>query len=158
MNGFAKPSILVVCQTNQCLSQMAAGFLQAFAGDLFDTQSAGMSPADSLHPLVVKVMAEAGMNIGRQRPKHVNQFLGASLDTLIFLSAPPGNLELPAAGSRHDWFFDDPSLTAATQEQRLALFRRVRDDIRRVCEAYASGRADAETAHMIRWPCAFTPV
>lgn len=160
MNGFDKPKVLVVCQTNRCLSQMAAGFLNAFAGDLLDVHCAGLKPASSIHAATFQVMAEAGIDIRRHKLRHMNEFLPLELDAILFLSRLPaeGSLELPRCDNRHEWVFDDPCEIAATEDQRIPIVRKVRDEIRRVCEAYANGRADAETRSLMRWPSPFTPV
>lgn len=141
----AKPTVLVLCTGNSCRSHMAEGVLRAAAGDILDVQSAGSNPAGHVHPLAVRVMAEIGIDISGHRSKHLNEFLGRPVETVITVC---GNADqvcptFPGQANRHHWGFDDPAKATGTEEEVLACFRRVRDEIRRVFGAYADGRRDA---------------
>jgi arsenate reductase len=145
MNAAAKPTVLILCTGNSCRSHMAEGILRAAAGDFLDVQSAGSNPAGFVHPLAVRVMAEIAVDISRHRSKHLSEFLRQPVETVITVC---GNAEqacpmFPGQVNRHHWGFDDPAHAPGTEAEKLAVFRRVRDEIRRVFEAYAAGRRDA---------------
>lgn len=139
-----QPTVLILCTGNSCRSHLAEGILRAAAGDLFDVQSAGSKPAGYVHPLAVAVMREIGIDISTHRSKHLNEFLERQVETVITVC---GNADqvcpvFPGQSRRHHWGFDDPAHATVTEAEKLAVFRRVRDEIRRVFEAYAAGRRD----------------
>ena len=139
-----KPAILVLCTGNSCRSHMAEGFLRAAVGDAAEIFSAGSKPAGYVHPLSIKVMAEAGVDISAHTSKHMNEFLAGQVETVITVC---GNADqacpvFPGQLNRHHWGFDDPAHATGSEEEQMAVFRRVRDEIRRVFEAYARGRID----------------
>lgn len=139
-----KPLILILCTGNSCRSHLAEGILRAAAGDLFDVASAGSKPAGYVHPLSVEVMQEIGIDIGSHRSKHLEEFLSLNVETVITVC---GNADqacpmFPGQLNRHHWGFDDPAHATGSHEEQLVVFRRVRDEIRRVFEAYAAGRRD----------------
>src|SRR2546426_3362865 len=74
--------VLIVCTGNSCRSQMAEGFLKSFDSTL-EVSSAGTHPARQVHPLAVRVMNEVGIDIGRNRPRNVDQFLNESFDYVV---------------------------------------------------------------------------
>lgn len=114
---------------------MAEGWLRELADDRFESLSAGAKPAGYIHPLAIRVMQEAGIDISRQSSKHIREFLppaGTPPDLIISVC---GNAEkecplFPAPVERWHWPFDDPYHAAGTDDDRLAEFRRVRDEIR----------------------------
>ena len=139
-----KPTVLVLCTGNSCRSHLAEGILRTAAGDILDVQSAGSNPAGYVHPLAIKVMAEIGIDISKHRSKHLNEFLNQPIETVITVC---GNADqvcpiFPGQVNRHHWGFYDPAKAEGTDEQKLLAFRQVRDEIRRVFEAYAAGRKD----------------
>jgi arsenate reductase len=139
-----KPTVLVLCTGNSCRSHLAEGILRAAAGEMLDVQSAGSKPAGYVHPLAVRVMREIGIDISGHRSKHLSEFLQQSVETVITVC---GNADqacpvFPGQVNRYHWAFDDPAHTPGTEEEKLAVFRRVRDEVRRVFEAYAAGRRD----------------
>jgi arsenate reductase len=136
-----KPIVLILCTGNSCRSQMAEGFLRAAAGDLVNVQSAGSNPAGQVHPLAIKVMAEAGINISSQRSKHLKEFLEQPVHTIITVcgNADQACPAFPGQVNRHHWPFDDPAKATGSEEAILAVFRRVRDEMRCVFEVYAAG-------------------
>ena len=145
-----KPTVLILCTGNSCRSHLAEGILRAAAGDFLDVQSAGSKPAGYVHPLAVRVMGEIGLDITAHRSKHMNDFLQQRVETVITVC---GNADqacpmFPGQVNRHHWGFDDPAHAAGTDEEKLAVFRRVRDEIKRVFEAYAAGRRDQAKAAM----------
>lgn len=144
-----KPLVLILCTGNSCRSHLAEGILRAAAGDFLDVASAGSNPAGYVHPLAIRVMREIGMDISGHRSKHLNEFLDRPVETVITVcgNADAACPTFPGQVNRHHWPFDDPARAAGTDAEKLAVFRRVRDEIRRVFEAYAAGRRDQLRAH-----------
>ncbi|MCL5098864.1 MAG: arsenate reductase ArsC [Candidatus Omnitrophica bacterium] len=139
-----KPTVLILCTGNSCRSQLAEGVLRAAAGELLDVQSAGSRPAGYVHPLAVQVMNEIGIDISGHRSKHLNELLQRPVETVITVcgDADQACPAFPGQVNRHHWGFDDPAKASGTEQEKLAVFRRVRDEIRKVFEAYAAGRRD----------------
>jgi len=120
--------VLFLCSHNAARSQMAEGFLRAYANDRFEVQSAG-TRATALHPLAVRAMAEAGVDIARQRSKSVDD-VGEGWDVVVTVC--DANCPIPPrSGMKLRWHFPDPALAGGTEEERLAAFRLVRDGIQR---------------------------
>ena len=145
MHTLMKPTVLILCTGNSCRSHMAEGILRAAAGDLLDVQSAGSKPAGYVHPLAIRALAEIGIDLSGHHSKHMDGFLSREVQTVITVC---GNADqacpmFPGQMNRHHWGFDDPAHATGTEEEQMAVFRRVRDEIRRVFEAYAAGRRDA---------------
>jgi len=140
-----KPLVLILCTGNSCRSHLAEGILRAAAGESFRVASAGSKPAGHVHPLAIRAMQEIGIDISGHRSKHLTEFLDQPVETVITVC---GNADqvcptFPGQVNRHHWPFDDPAHATGSEEEQLAVFRRVRDEIRRVFEAYAAGRSDA---------------
>jgi arsenate reductase len=139
-----KPTILVLCTGNSCRSHLGEGLLRAAAGDLFNVVSAGSKPAGYVHPLAIVAMKEIGIDISGHRSKHMNEFINVDVETVITVC---GNADqacpiFPGQLNRHHWPFFDPAHAAGTDEEKLEVFRQVRNEIRRVFTAYADGRRD----------------
>lgn len=139
-----KPVILILCTGNSCRSHLAEGLLRTAVGDLFTVESAGSKPAGYVHPLAIAAMKEIDIDISAHRSKPMNEFLDRAIETVITVC---GNADqacpiFPGQVNRHHWPFDDPAHATGTDEEKLAVFRRVRDEIRRVFTAYAEGRRD----------------
>jgi arsenate reductase len=136
-----KPLVLILCTGNSCRSHLAEGILRAAAGDLIEVASAGSKPAGYVHPKSIEVLKEIGIDISNHSSKHLEEFLGRNVDTVITVC---GNADqacpmFPGQVHRFHWGFDDPAHATGTEEQVLNEFRRVRDQIRLVFEAYAAG-------------------
>jgi len=144
MNPRAKPTVLILCTGNSCRSHLAEGILRRAAGDVLDVQSAGSNPAGYVHPLAIAVMAEIGIDISQHRSKHMNEFLHQPIETVITVcgKADQACPIFPGQLNRHHWGFDDPAHATGSEAEKLAVFRRVRDEIKRTFEAYAAGRLD----------------
>ena len=120
--------------------------MRAALGDLANVQSAESKPAGYVHPLAIKVMAEVGIDVSGHRSKHLQEFLAQPVTTVITVC---GNADqacpvFPGQVNRHHWPFDDPAKAVGSEEEIPACFRRIRDEIRRVFEAYAAGLQDAQ--------------
>lgn len=136
-----KPLVLILCTGNSCRSHLAEGILRSAAGDLIDVDSAGSKPAGYVHPKSIEVMKEIGIDISGHTSKHLEEFLNRNVDTVITVC---GNADqacpmFPGQVSRFHWGFDDPAHATGTEEEVLHEFRRVRDQIKLVFEAYAAG-------------------
>ena len=139
-----KPTVLILCTGNSCRSHLAEGILRAAAGDSLNVQSAGSKPAGYVHPLAIQVMKEIGIDISGHRSKHMDEFLKQSIETVVTVC---GNADqacpmFPGQVNRHHWGFYDPAHATGTDEEKIVVFRRVRDEIKMVFEAYAAGRRD----------------
>jgi arsenate reductase len=139
-----KPTVLILCTGNSCRSHLAEGILRQAAGDVLDVQSAGSKPSGYVHPLAIRAMQEIGIDISAHRSKHMNEFLAQPVETVITVC---GNADqacpmFPGQLNRHHWGFDDPAHATGTENEKLQVFRRVRDEIRHTFEAYAAGRMD----------------
>ena len=138
------PLVLILCTGNSCRSHIAEGILRVAAGDVIRVASAGSKPAGYVHPLAIRALAEIGIDIAAHRSKHLDEFLSQKVETVITVC---GNADqvcpiFPGQANRHHWGFDDPAHATGSEEEQLAVFRRVRDEIARVFRAYASGRID----------------
>ena len=145
MNPPAKPLVLILCTGNSCRSHMAEGILRAVAGDVLNVQSAGSNPSGFVHPLAVKVMAEIGIDITGHRSKHLNEFLNQPVETVFTVCdhADQACPVFPGQVNLLHWPFIDPAHAAGTEEEKLVVFRRVRDDIQRTFETYGASRKAA---------------
>ena len=139
-----KPTVLILCTGNSCRSHLAEGILRVAAGGLVDVQSAGSKPAGYVHPLAIGVMKEIGIDISGHRSKHLGEFLQQPVETVITVcgKADQACPMFPGQVNRYHWGFDDPAHATGTEDEKLAVFRRVRDEIKMVFEAYAAGRKD----------------
>ncbi len=140
------PTLLILCTGNSCRSHLAEGILRQALGPAFQVASAGSKPAGYVHPLAIRAMAEIGIDISAHRSKHLDEFLAQSVETVITVC---GNADqacpiFPGQVNRHHWGFDDPAHATGTEEDQMQVFRRVRDEIRRVFQAYAAGRLDQQ--------------
>ena len=138
------PLVLVLCTGNSCRSHMAEGILRAASKGRFRVASAGSKPAGYVHPLAIKTLAEIGLDISGHTSKHMNDFLNQPVETVITVCGKADQVcpVFPGQVNRYHWPFDDPAHAAGSEEEQLQVFRRVRDEIRRVFEAYAAGRLD----------------
>ena len=120
---------------------MAEGILRAAAGDLIEVHSAGSKPAGYVHPKAIQVLEEIGIDISAHSSKHMNEFLNRDITTVITVC---GNADqvcpiYPGQVNRYHWGFEDPAHAKGTNEEIFAEFRRVRDQIEMVFNAYAAG-------------------
>ena len=123
--------VLFLCTGNAARSQMAEGFLRSHGSDSFDVHSAGTDPADMVHPLAVRTMAESGVDISHQCPKDLWHFVAERWDFVITTCdrANENCPVFPGVQERIHWSFRDPAAAEGSEEERLQVFRRVRDEI-----------------------------
>ena len=134
----ARPRVLFLCTGNACRSQMAEGWLRHLAGDRIAVASAGTHP-HGLDPRAVGVMAEAGVDIAAHTSDPVSAHLDRPPDVVVAVCAAAAEScpALPAPVAVLRWSFDDPAAATGTEEEVVAVFRRVRDEIRGRLEAWA---------------------
>lgn len=123
--------VLILCTGNSARSQMAEGLLRHDAGDRFEVFSAGTRPGH-VRPEAIAVMREIGIDITGHRSKHVDEFAGQEFDYVLTVcdNARESCPVFPARTAMIHYSFDDPAALESTEAERLALFRRVRDEIR----------------------------
>lgn len=123
--------VLILCTGNSARSQMAEGILRRIAGDHFEVASAGVAPSH-VRPEAIEVMSELGIDISGHRSKSVDEFLGQEFDYVITV-CDNANVQcpvFPAKTERIHWGFEDPAAVQGDEAARLAVFRRVRDEIK----------------------------
>lgn len=125
-----KQRVLILCTGNSCRSQMAEALWRHEAGDRWEAQSAGVDPK-SVHPLARRVLDEAGISTEGLRSKHLREFAGQAFDLVVTVCDNAREVcpVIPGAVRREHWPFDDPPAATGTEEEVLAVFRRVRDQI-----------------------------
>ena len=126
-----KERVLILCTGNSARSQMAEGLLRHLHGDRFEVASAGTRPG-TVRQEAIAVMAEMGIDIGNHRSKHVDEFKHQLFDYVLTVcdNAREACPIFPASVRLIHHSFDDPAALEGTVAERLALFRRVRDEIR----------------------------
>ena len=135
-----KANVLFLCTGNSARSQMAEALLCAQAGHRFETFSAGLEPT-AVNPLAIAAMAEIGIDISGQRAKGIGEYLGrrhfgylitvcdhAAADCPVF----------PGVATRLHWSLVDPAAAEGSEEERLEVFRRVRDELKRLIEEFVA--------------------
>ncbi len=123
--------ILILCTSNSCRSQMAQGFLQSFDSKI-EVHSAGIFPARMINPKAVEVMAESGIDISKNTPKSVDEFLNDQWDYVITVCDDANEtcpVFLGKVKHRLHIGFMDPSQVTGSEELIMSEFRRVRDEI-----------------------------
>jgi len=127
-----KKRVLFLCTGNSARSQMAEGLVRHLWGDRWEPFSAGTEPAATVHPLAVRAMAEIGIDISAQQPKSVQAFWGQPFDLVITVCSDAAR-NCPAwlgKGQVVHVGFPDPAAATGSEEERLAVFRQVRDGLR----------------------------
>ena len=126
-----KKGVLFICTHNACRSQMAEGLLRALSGGRYESYSAGTEPS-GVNPYSIKVMAEIGIDISRHTSKSVKEFQGQDFDYVVTVCGE-AEKACPALSGKHEkihWDLPDPSRAEGAEEEKLALFRRIRDQIK----------------------------
>ncbi|MGO9255465.1 MAG: arsenate reductase ArsC [Bryobacteraceae bacterium] len=136
MNG--KKRVLILCTGNSARSQMAEGLLRHDAGERFQVESAGTAPS-SVRPEAIAAMRELGIDISGHRSKPVDEFEGQTFDYVITVCDRARQSCPVFFGGAHKLHrsFEDPAALHVSQEKRLALFRRVRDELRAYLAEFA---------------------
>lgn len=126
-----KKRVLILCTGNSARSQMAEGILRNIAGDVFEVESAGIAPS-LVRPEAIEAMGEIGIDITSHRSKSVDEFSEDEFDYIITVcdNARESCPVFPGRAKRIHWSFDDPAAVDGSDQERLASFRTVRDEIR----------------------------
>ena len=126
-----KKRVLILCTGNSARSQMAEGLLRHDGGERFEVESAGVEPSH-VRPQAIEAMREVGIDISGHRSKSVEEFAGREFDYVITVcdNAKEHCPVFPGKTRRIHWSFDDPAAAEGDEAERLAVFRRVRDEIR----------------------------
>jgi arsenate reductase (thioredoxin) len=126
-----KTRVLFLCTHNSARSQMAEGLLRDLAGDRFEVFSAG-TEATHVRPLAIRTMEEIGVDISRQESETLDRYLQEPFDYVITVcdDANEACPFFPGARERLHWSFEDPSKAEGSEEERLEVFRSVRERIK----------------------------
>jgi len=132
-----KKRILILCTGNSARSQMAEGSLRHDAGDRFEVESAGTRPGH-VRPEAIAAMKELGIDISGHRSKSVDEFIGQQFDYVLTVcdNAKESCPIFPGHATRIHRNFDDPAEVKGADEERLAAFRRVRDELREYLKSF----------------------
>ena len=125
-------SVLILCTGNSCRSQMAEYLWNEIGQGEWKAFSAGSKPAGYVHPLAIEAMSELGQDLSAAQSKHVDQFVDQSIDLAVTVcdSAKESCPAMPGVKETLHWPFFDPADATGTEEQKSAVFREVRDQIR----------------------------
>jgi arsenate reductase len=136
-----KKRVLILCTGNSARSQMAEGLLRHDAGDRFEVESAGSKPGQ-VRPEAIAAMREIGIDISSHRSKHVDEFQDQSFDYVLTVcdNAKETCPIYPGQTNRIHRNFEDPAAVQGSEEERVAAFRRVRDQIREYLRGFPHGR------------------
>jgi arsenate reductase (thioredoxin) len=132
--------VLILCTGNSARSQMAEGLLRQMAGDVYEVASAGVSPS-RVRPEAIEAMREIGIDISHHRSKSVDEFTNHKMDYVITVcdNAREQCPIFPGEVKQIHWSFDDPAAAEGDELARLAVFRRVRDEISERLRAFVNG-------------------
>lgn len=124
--------VLVLCTGNSCRSQMAEGWINHLLGETWQACSAGTAPSARVHPLAVRAMAEVGVDISAGKPEHVNVYFDQPWDLVVTVcdSAQETCPTFPRPVEKAHVSFFDPAAAEGTDDEKMVVFRRVRDEIR----------------------------
>lgn len=145
MFGAVKPKrVLFLCTGNSCRSHMAEGLLRTLGDNAFEVFSAGATPAGYVHPLAITVMWKIDIDISRHTSKSLDVFDGEQFDYLITVcdNAREACPAYAGAARQLHWSFDDPAHAEGTEAEKIEVFRRVRDEIRRQIELFLVNHHD----------------
>jgi arsenate reductase len=134
--------VLVLCTGNSARSQMGEGLFRAEGGGGYEVFSAGTRPSQ-VRPEAIAVMREIGIDISGNRSKSVDEFAGQSFDFVVTVcdSARDNCPVFPGAAKRVHWSLEDPAAVEGTEEERLAAFRRIRDQLREHVKSFVRAEA-----------------
>ena len=128
----SKAKVLFLCTGNSARSQMAEAFLRRYGGDEFEAYSAGFEPK-GINPYTNRVMEEVGISLSGQYSKHVKEYMGkmhfAYLIILCHEAEENCPTTFPGIGQRLHWSFEDPSAFVGPDDEKMAKFRKVRNQI-----------------------------
>jgi arsenate reductase (thioredoxin) len=123
--------VLILCTGNSCRSQMAETLWEILGKGEWESESAGLKPSGYVHPLAIRAMQELDIDISQNTSKSVEQFQDQSFDLVVTVcdNAKQSCPVFPGATQVLHWPFDDPADATGTEDEKMAVFRRVRDEI-----------------------------
>lgn len=131
-----KKKILFLSSNNSIRSQIAEALYRNSGNKEYETQSAGLNPTKSIHPLAIRVMNEIGIDISKQKANSVRDFLGKESFNTVVILCPETEQQCPriwlgiSSKNRFHWPLQNPALVTGTEEERLIAFRLIRDQLR----------------------------
>ena len=127
-----KPRVIFLCTGNSARSQMAEAFTRKYVGDRFEVHSAGLEPK-GINPYTIRVMEEIGISLDSQKSKSVREYLGKMHFAYLFTVCGNAEKNCPriflSQGKHTHWDFEDPAAFEGSDEEKLAKFREIRDQI-----------------------------
>jgi arsenate reductase (thioredoxin) len=126
------PKVLFLCTHNSARSQMAEAFLKEYTSDRFEVYSAGLEPGE-INPYTRRVMEEVGLSLEGQRSKGLTEYLGKEHFSYLITVCDRAEQQcpiFPGMGTRIHWSFEDPSAATGNDDEKLAKFRMVREQIK----------------------------
>lgn len=142
--------VIFLCTGNSARSQMAEAFLRKLGDDKYEAYSAGMQPK-GLHPMTVQVMQEVGIDVSGQRSKSTREYMGRMTfdDAVIVCRKAEDDCPIINADAKriHRWLFEDPVRAEGSDEEKLARFREVRDQIEGRIKLWLAETEEAERTY-----------
>ena len=138
--------VLILCTGNSCRSQMAEALWQQEGRGVWEAASAGSDPAGYVHPLAITAMADLGIDISANESKHADEFADKPFDVVVTVcdGAKESCPVFPAARQMVHWPFDDPAKAEGSDEEKLPVFRRVRDQIHAKIRRYLDDKGSGQ--------------
>ena len=138
--------VLILCTGNSCRSQMAEAFWENLGKGKWQSESAGSRPSGYVHPLAIQAMQELDINISANTSKSLDQFKHQPFDLVVTVcdNAKESCPVFPGAKETLHWPFDDPADATGTDEEKMIVFRRVRDEIKFKIQSYLNTRRNGE--------------
>jgi arsenate reductase len=133
--------VLILCTGNSCRSQMAEALWRQIAKGSWESFSAGSRPSGYVHPKAIEAMRESGVDISAYRSKPVSEFDGQPFDLVVTVcdNAREACPFFPGAKETLHWPFFDPAEATGSQDEQMAVFRRVRDEVSATISSYLRG-------------------
>lgn len=130
--------VLILCTGNSCRSQMAETLWETLGNGQWESESAGSKPSGYVHPLAIRAMQELDIDISQNTSKSLEQFRDQSFDLVVTVcdNAKESCPVFPGAKEALYWPFDDPADATGTGDEKMVVFRRVRDEIKNIIQNY----------------------
>lgn len=124
--------VLILCTGNSCRSQMAEALWESLGNGEWQSESAGSKPSGYVHPLAIRAMQELDFDISANQSKSLDQFRDQQFDLVVTVcdNAKDSCPVFPGAQQTLHWPFDDPADATGSEDDQMAVFRRVRDEIK----------------------------
>ncbi len=130
--------VLILCTGNSCRSQMAEDLWELLGEGKWESESAGSKPSGYVHPLAIEAMRELGRDLSSHQSKSLDQFQDQAFDLVVTVcdNAKEACPVFPGAKQTLHWPFDDPADATGNDEEKIVMFRRVRDEIKEKIQNY----------------------